>query len=390
MYVWPREAHRGRDVRVAPGLGPATVGLLRPQIVVPRWAVDLPPDELELILAHEEEHVRHRDPLLLGLGLVTLIACPWNPFVWWQHRRLRDAVEVDCDRRVIRSGAASARYADLLVRIGSRRARRLALAPTLNGTMSLLERRLAAMKKTNLRAALPRTLAATALSLALLVVACTTEPPVASDGPGASAAVVQQERNQAVADVWVEPDGRVYINDVREPMERVSEALLALDAASEGRLVVSIAADPAVPYGVMETLQREIQASGAVRVSFEMTEARPGPTPLGDPAEVTRGLRIALPEQGRERQVSIRNILHLEVQPSGVVEVRRGDSSEAQRVRAADVERIWREDVTQNPNLIAAVKVHPDAGYARMVEVLDALHAAGAQRISIQQLPAGA
>ena len=38
------------------------------------------------------------------------------------------------------------------------------------------------------------------------------------------------------------------------------------------------------------------------------------------------------------------------------------------------MEGIWRIEVAQNPNLIAAVKTHPQASYKYMIDVLDALH----------------
>ena len=97
-----------------------------------------------------------------------------------------------------------------------------------------------------------------------------------------------------------------------------------------------------------------------------------------------RGLAIVLPEEGGEVQVSQRNILHIIIQPNGIVEVKRGESTQVQRVPANDVEAIWRQDVSENPNLIAAVKTHPEASYKFMVDVLDALHTAGAERISLQ------
>ena len=56
------------------------------------------------------------------------------------------------------------------------------------------------------------------------------------------------------------------------------------------------------------------------------------------------------------------------------------------QVRPEDVESIWRQDVAANENLIAAVKTHPDAPYRFMVDVLDALQPAGAERISLQIL----
>jgi biopolymer transport protein ExbD len=99
-----------------------------------------------------------------------------------------------------------------------------------------------------------------------------------------------------------------------------------------------------------------------------------------------KGLAIVLPEQGEEAQVSQRNILHLIVQPTGIVDVRRGEATQLQQMRPQEIEGLWRSEVTNNPNLIAAVKTHPDAQYRFMVDVLDALHSANAERISLQIL----
>jgi biopolymer transport protein ExbD len=99
-----------------------------------------------------------------------------------------------------------------------------------------------------------------------------------------------------------------------------------------------------------------------------------------------KGLAIVLPEPGEEAQVSQRNILHLIIQPTGVVDVRRGESQQVQQMRPSEIEGLWRQEVAANENLIAAVKTHPDARYEYMVNVLDALHAANAARISLQIL----
>ena len=99
-----------------------------------------------------------------------------------------------------------------------------------------------------------------------------------------------------------------------------------------------------------------------------------------------KGLAIVLPEQGEETEVSQRNILHLLIQSSGIVIVRRGESQQEQQIRPQEIEGLWRQEVTSNPNLIAAVKTHPDAPYKFMVDVLDALHSANAERISLQVL----
>ena len=99
-----------------------------------------------------------------------------------------------------------------------------------------------------------------------------------------------------------------------------------------------------------------------------------------------RGLAIVLPEEGVEAQVSQRNILHLIIQPSGIIDVRRGESQQVQQLRPQEIEAVWRQEVTANPNVIAAVKTHPQAPYRYMIDVLDALHAANAERISLQIL----
>jgi len=99
-----------------------------------------------------------------------------------------------------------------------------------------------------------------------------------------------------------------------------------------------------------------------------------------------KGLAVVLPEPGEEAEVSQRNILHLIVQPTGIVDVKRGESQQVQQMRPRDIEGLWRQEVNANPNLIAAVKTHPDASYRFMMDVLDALHAAQADRISLQVL----
>lgn len=99
-----------------------------------------------------------------------------------------------------------------------------------------------------------------------------------------------------------------------------------------------------------------------------------------------KGLSLVLPEAKSEVQVSQKNVLHLVVLPSGIVEIKRGESPQVSQYAADDIAAIWRTEVAQNPNLIAAVKTHPQAAYRHMIDVLDQLKAAGAERISLQIL----
>lgn len=123
-FVWRRRAWEdglllGRRVLWSRDSGPAVVGLLTPSIVLPAWVAGAGRVRQELILGHEEEHLRARDVQLRFLAALVLFAFPWNPALWAQHRRLGLAVELDCDRRVLERWPRRRRlYGDLLLRVG--------------------------------------------------------------------------------------------------------------------------------------------------------------------------------------------------------------------------------------------------------------------------------
>ncbi|MBR9988319.1 MAG: biopolymer transporter ExbD [Gemmatimonadetes bacterium] len=100
-----------------------------------------------------------------------------------------------------------------------------------------------------------------------------------------------------------------------------------------------------------------------------------------------RGLSIVLPEAENEVEVPPKNILFLMVQPDGLVNIQRGENPQIQSgVRASQISAIWRQELANNPNLIAAVRTAPNAPYRFMVDVLDQLQVAGADKISLQIL----
>jgi biopolymer transport protein ExbD len=101
--------------------------------------------------------------------------------------------------------------------------------------------------------------------------------------------------------------------------------------------------------------------------------------------EEEKGLPIVLPEaSAAETAVSQSNIVLFLVQPDGAVVIRRGQSQNEQVVRYDEIEGIMRQEIANNPRIIAAVKTDPNAPYRHMINVLDELQRANAERISLQ------
>lgn len=142
---WDRRQVAGEDIYVSRGFGPALVGVARPAIVIPGWVVRLGDAVVATVVRHEREHARAGDHLALLCAGIVVALMPWNPAVWWMFLRLRAAVEIDCDRRVLASGIHPSEYGDLLIDIGAGRPARYPFALTMAGSGSLLERRLKAM-----------------------------------------------------------------------------------------------------------------------------------------------------------------------------------------------------------------------------------------------------
>ena len=110
----------GRRVLWSRDSGPAVVGLVMSWIVLPGWVAGAGRERQELILAHEEEHLRAHDVHLRFLAALLLFALPWNPVLWILYHRLGLAVELDCDRRVMQRWPSRRHlYGDLLLRVGS-------------------------------------------------------------------------------------------------------------------------------------------------------------------------------------------------------------------------------------------------------------------------------
>jgi len=135
----------GVRVSVTPSTGPLVVGVLHPQILIPGWVLELDRSERQLVIAHEQEHLRGHDPALLAFSALVVGLTPWNPFVWYMLRRLGQAVELDCDRRVLAERPDMRAYAALLLSVASRGQTSLLPVIGLAASASSLEQRFRSM-----------------------------------------------------------------------------------------------------------------------------------------------------------------------------------------------------------------------------------------------------
>ena len=176
---WQHGSVDGRDVLISSNVGPAVVGLWSPRVVVPEWALDLPAAERELMLAHEEQHMRARDPALIAAGFLLVLLAPWNVALWWQWRRLRLAVEIDCDGRVLAQGRSAPAYGELLIRVGQRRGPPLLSVAAFGEPVSFLESRIRRIVTTMPPWRWVGAATAAVLAVGAIVVACEAPRPLA-------------------------------------------------------------------------------------------------------------------------------------------------------------------------------------------------------------------
>jgi hypothetical protein len=175
--IWRCGEMTGARVFVAPDVGPAVVGFLHPSIVVPAWLTESPPHTQASVMAHEQAHLNANDPQLFTIALCLLVFMPWNLPLWWQLRRLRHAIEVDCDARVLSGGTDAADYGETLIAVGERQSSYIGAVAAMAESPSFLEQRIRIMISKPAKWWQVTSTALGCLSLALVAMAAQVSPP---------------------------------------------------------------------------------------------------------------------------------------------------------------------------------------------------------------------
>jgi beta-lactamase regulating signal transducer with metallopeptidase domain len=205
---------------------PITVGIVAPAVVLP---VDWPSwddAELSAVLAHEDEHVRRRDPLVGVMALLNRAIFWFHPLAWWLQREIARLSEQACDAVVISRGHDSDVYSACLLRFARRAAdaggRIAPMATAMPG--SGLQDRLARLADPQPARPSGSRLACVALACAALVLVCAAAVPTATP--------VQTVPSSAGQAAWlVETSEHFEIFHDSLPGDRVSAAVRDAEAA---------------------------------------------------------------------------------------------------------------------------------------------------------------
>jgi bla regulator protein BlaR1 len=319
--AWPVAWVAGAPVRVAPRVGPAVLGIRRPEVVVPAWLLAAPPEEQRLVVLHEAEHVRARDPLVLAVGTLAVALMPWNPAAWWMLLRLRAAVEMDCDARVLRRGVQRHAYGTLLIEMAGRGPGLSLGAPALAGSPSTLERRLKAMNARLPRFARLRASALGVLAVAALVSACDTPLPTTAEVEKMDVASAEA---RAARLSMVEQNGEVtYYIDGKEVSREEAHALTSENvvrvemtrAAGAGGSRVNIYTPPEAGGDAEDTALRTAAAVGSNQVHISVSGGAGGTSQVTS-GEGFEGLLVidgAISDESALRALGPQNIAKVEV-----------------------------------------------------------------------------
>ena len=98
--------------------GPTVMGWLRPVILLPSAALlGMPPDQMELVLAHELAHILRHDFAINLLQSCVEVLLFYHPAVWWVSAKIRQERELCCDDLAVRMTGDALDYAAALTRL---------------------------------------------------------------------------------------------------------------------------------------------------------------------------------------------------------------------------------------------------------------------------------
>jgi beta-lactamase regulating signal transducer with metallopeptidase domain len=267
--AWPHRNVAGHDVLISESFGPALLGMRSPRIVLPRSLLDQGHDAVALVCLHEAEHREARDTWLLAGAAFTVAVLPWNAALWWQLMRLRAAIELDCDNRVVADGAPLSQYARLLLNLGAGSEQLSVAIPAFVQPPTLLERRLTMLINGARRQGPMATLVSIAAVVLLSIAACETTAP--AFGPEASFGAATPRLN-GLPSAGDEP--LIFVNSERVDAHDARLALAELGLTRDDIESIEVIKGPAATQ-----LYGPDGSGGVVRINLKSSVGGPATVP---------------------------------------------------------------------------------------------------------------
>ncbi len=193
---------------------PFISGIIFPKIYLPEF---LNTQEYEMILAHEQEHIKHGDQLIKPFAFLILMLHWFNPLVWVSYYLFCRDVEIACDERVIsRLGTDKKKtYASVLLQCSLPR-ELSGITPLSFGETAVKERigRIINYRKPSKKS----TVLCCALIMAITAASCVSESPVnVEQSSKANPETTSEESSEAPLEVknFDDPD---VINKIKDNM----------------------------------------------------------------------------------------------------------------------------------------------------------------------------
>lgn len=116
--------NRGRPVTVCASETlrvPTALGLIRPVVVFPQWAIDeLSAEDLNQVLLHELAHLNRWDDWTNLIQQVVRSLFFFHPAVWWIERKVALEREIACDDAVLAQTSSPRAYAECLANLAEK------------------------------------------------------------------------------------------------------------------------------------------------------------------------------------------------------------------------------------------------------------------------------
>jgi hypothetical protein len=277
-----------------------TVGVVAPVVILPPDWVRWDEAELSAVLAHEEEHVRRRDPLVAAVTLFNRAIFWFHPLAWWLATKIARLSERACDAVVISGGHDSDVYSACLLRFARHvtvaGGRIMPMAAPMPG--SGLQDRLRMIAQPPARRPSTSRLASAVGACAALVVVSAAAVPTARARATTEQAVPSRAVGQAAWVVQASEHFEVFHD--RLPAERVSDAVRDAETAY-AQLSAALRHDLSRPVPII-LVRNDRDLSSAIEAGRNLAR------PRGEPAR--QRIVISLESLDRRTNMLVHELTH--------------------------------------------------------------------------------